>query len=62
MTATLRRASLAAASLLALAGCDAPTARADKAELVWREGGRFALEGHVLEVARQIKRVFAQHS
>ena len=33
-----------------------------KAELVWLDGGHFALEEHASEVARQIKRVFAPHS
>lgn len=61
MTAASRCAALAAASLLALAGCDAPTAHADKAELISLEGGHFVLEGHAPWVARQITRVFAQY-
>jgi hypothetical protein len=62
MTAASCRAALAAASLLALAGCDAPTARADKAELAWLEDGHAALEAHAPWVARQMKRVFAQRT
>jgi pimeloyl-ACP methyl ester carboxylesterase len=33
-----------------------------KAELVWLDGGHFALEEYASEVARQVKRVFVPHS